>query len=334
MKYRALKIFSDPNSKTKSSAKLVELDLDSLTPQENEILIKVEFSSVNYKDALAVTGKGKILKVFPLVPGIDLAGEVYHSSNQDFKTGEKVFINGCGLGESINGGFSQYACVPTSMVMHTPSGLTNKEAMSLGTAGFTAALCLKRMETNGQTPEMGPIVITGASGGVGSSAIQIFNNCGYETIAISSKRDSYEKLNFFGATKIIHPQDLKLGTRPLEKSRWAGAVDNVGGDLLEGIMRHTKLWGNIASVGLADSAKFNTTVMPMILRGVSVLGISSANCPMPLRKEIWKLLGNSWKPKHLEQIINSEISLSEISSYSNELLDRKKQGRALVNLQI
>ncbi|MCB0389963.1 MAG: YhdH/YhfP family quinone oxidoreductase [Bdellovibrionales bacterium] len=327
MSFKALKIFSEkPND-----LKIVDLEISELT--DGDVVIKSEFSSVNYKDALAVTGQGKILRQFPLIPGIDVSGEIVESSSAKFKVGDKVIVNGSGLGENRDGGFSEYVRVPADIVISLPSGLSTREAMTIGTAGFTAALCLKRMETNGQQPHQGPIIVTGASGGVGSIAVQILSKKGYEVVAVSSKDSSVEKLKKYGAKEVVKPENLNLGHRPLEKARWAGAIDNVGGELLSGIARHIDLWGNISCVGLADSPVLNTTVMPLILRGVSFLGASSANCPHSLRDEIWQDLGADWKPSYLNDIINSELSLDDITNYSEELLSRKKSGRALVKFQ-
>ncbi|MCB0356496.1 MAG: YhdH/YhfP family quinone oxidoreductase, partial [Bdellovibrionales bacterium] len=287
---------------------------------------------VNYKDAMAVTATGKILKNFPLTPGIDVAGEIVESTSSQFKKGDKVLINGSGLGENIDGGFSEYVRAPDSIVVPLPEGLSTREAMILGTAGFTAALCVKRMEVNGQKPEMGPILVTGASGGVGSIAVQILARRGYEVVAVSGKSTAVDLLKSYGAQQVLSPSNLNLGQRPLESARWAGAIDNVGGELLAGIIRHIQLWGNVASVGLADSAQLHTTVMPFILRGVSLLGASSANCPIHLKQEIWQDLGANWKPLHLDNMINSELHLEDIREYSEQLLARQKMGRALVKL--
>ena len=328
MTFKALKVFSENQQAENSEAHIKELDVEELS--KGDVLIRSEYSGVNYKDALAVTGKGKILRSFPLIPGIDVAGEIVESQSTHLKVGDRVLVNGSGLGENRDGGFSEFVRVPAEIVVPLPSGLNTREAMTIGTAGFTAALCVKRMEINGQKPEMGPIVVTGASGGVGSIAVQILAKRGYEVLALSGKNSAVETLKKYGATEVLKPQELELGSRPLEKARWAGVIDNVGGKLLSGLARHINLWGNIACVGLAESPNLNTTVMPLILRGVSFLGASSANCPINLRNEIWKSLGKEWKPKHLEAMVNSELRLDEIYEYSDQLLARKKSGRALV----
>lgn len=326
VKFKALKVFANEQD----SSKICHLEVNDLS--YGDVVLRAEYSGVNYKDAMAVTGRGKILRHFPLIPGIDVAGIVVKSQNSLFREEDKVIMNGSGLGEIRDGGFSEYVRVPAEIVVHLPTGLSTKEAMILGTAGFTAALSLHRMETMGQTPSKGPIIITGASGGVGSCAIQILAKQGYEVIAVSGKDSQVETLKKYGAQQVIHPRDLNLGERPLEKARWAGAIDTLGGDLLAGILRHIDLWGNVACVGLAESAQLNTTVMPFILRGINLLGASSANCPMPLRKEIWNLLAGPWKPTYLEEMVNEELKLEDIPQYSEQLLARKKHGRALVIL--
>ena len=266
---------------------------------EGEVEIEVEYSSINYKDALAVTGKGKILKKFPLVPGIDLSGKVVNPGSSNFKKGQEVLVNGCGLGETHNGGFCERARVSKDWIIPLPSGLSTKEAMILGTAGFTAALALYRMKQLDQTPDKGPIAITGASGGVGSWATQLFSQQGFDVVAISSKKHLWDQLKKYGAQKALLPEEIQKSKRPLESAQYGGVVDNVGGDLLSQLIPQVHLWGNVASIGLADSHAFQTTVMPFILRGVSIVGASSGNCPMPLRTQIWNYLGAQWKPQFL-----------------------------------
>lgn len=330
MKFKSLRVFAN-NPKLKiPKAEICELELEDLSA--GEVLIRAEYSCVNYKDALAVTGRGKILRKFPLNPGIDVSGTVVESNDPIIKKGCQILINGSGLGETRDGGFSEFVRVPANIVTQLPIGLSTREAMILGTAGFTSALSLKRMEINGQKPEMGPILVTGASGGVGSCAIQILAQRGYKVLAVSGKEEISAKLKKYGALQVIKPENLPLGERPLEKALWAGVIDSVGGELLSKIIPHIHLWGNVACVGLADSPILNTTVMPMILRGVSILGSSSANCPIPLKEEIWKLLAKDWKPKYLSELVNSELSLEEVISYSERLLDRKTIGRALIRL--
>jgi acrylyl-CoA reductase (NADPH) len=309
--------------------KLEQMTLDQLS--EGDVVVRVHYSGVNYKDALAATGKGAILKRFPLNGGIDFAGTVESSENPKFSVGENVLVNGCGLGEQHDGGLAEFARVPSEWVIPVPIGLNMKETMILGTAGFTAALAIHRMQVNGQTPDKGPIVVTGASGGVGTNAISMLNGLGYETIAVSGRREFDDFLTELGATKVCSVEQLELSERPLDKGIFGGAIDNVGGDLLNRIIAHTNLWGNVASIGLADTHKFTPTVFPFILRGVSLLGVSSTNCPMPLRRQIWQRLGDDLKPAKLKDIMTDEVALKNVSQVFDELLNRQRHGRTIVN---
>jgi len=312
-------------------AKLQQMTVDELSA--GEVVIEVHYSSVNYKDALAATGAGKILKSFPLNGGIDASGIVLESQDPRFKPGQEVLVNGCGIGESYDGGYSEVLRVAADSVVPLPPGLSLRDAMILGTAGFTAALALHRMERNGQTPGLGPILITGASGGVGSFATQLFSQAGYEVHAVSGKHESINYLKTLGAKDVIAPNELNLGTRPLEKVRYGGAVDNVGGELLSQVLAHVQLWGNVASIGMAQSAELHTTVMPFILRGVSLLGTSSNNCTRIVRHEVWKKLGSAWRPKHLDQVVARTIQLKDLMDAFNDLLHRRVQGRIVVEIR-
>lgn len=304
------------------------INIDELSP--GEVLVKTAYSSVNYKDALAGTGRGKILRQFPLVGGIDIAGEVVESEASEFEAGASVLMTGGGLSETRDGGYSQYQRLPAESVIPLPVGLTLREAMGIGTAGFTAALCLYRMQAVGQIPQMGPIIVTGATGGVGMLAIDLLTHAGYEAHAISGKVDKFGFLQQLGAHECVSRHDLELGQRPLEAGRWAGAIDNVGGEMLSGLTRCIKPWGSIASCGLAGGIDLQTTVMPFIIRGVSLLGISSAGCPMPIRHELWRRLADDWKPPHLGQIITREIAFEEIPSVFEMMLDGQSFGRTVV----
>lgn len=326
MQFRALRVYKNASG---VSARLETLSLEDLMP--GEVVIQSHYSSLNYKDALAVTGQGKILKKFPLVAGIDVAGKVIQSSDSRFRAGDAVLVTGCGLGESHDGGYSEIVRVPVDWVVPLPHQLSLAESMILGTAGFTAGLCLHRMELNGQSPDKGPVLVTGASGGVGSLATCILSQVGYEVIAVSGKKEAQDYLRELGAKEVITPEELNLGGRPLESARWAGAIDNVGGELLSKLVAHIQLWGNVACVGLADSASLNMTVMPMILRGVSLLGISSANCPMTLRKKIWERLASDLKPSQWQLILNQKLELSEIEPVAQNMLNRKTLGRYLID---
>lgn len=312
-------------------AKLQQLSVDELSP--GEVTIEVHYSGINYKDALAGSGKGRILKSFPLNGGIDASGIVIDSKDSRFQRGQEVLVNGCGIGESFDGGYSEVLRVPGDSVVPLPQGLSLKEAMILGTAGFTAALALHRMEQNGQKPELGPILVTGASGGVGSFAVQLFSQSGYEVHAVSGKHEAIRYLKNLGASQVIPPEELNLGSRPLEKVRYGGAVDNVGGELLSRVLACVQLWGNVASIGLAQSADLQTTVMPFILRGVSLLGASSNNCARDVRHQIWRDLGSKWRPKHIESIVSRTVGLKDLTEAFEDLLHRRVHGRILVEIR-
>ena len=325
MNFLACRIYRENKDVT---YRVEQMPLESLS--EGEVLVKVHYSGINYKDALAATGRGAILKKFPLNGGIDFSGVVESSSDSRFDRGQEVLVNGCGLGENHDGGLAEYARVPADWVIPIPEGLSMKESMILGTAGFTAGLAIHRMLENHQLIEKGPIVVTGASGGVGSNAISMLSGLGFQTIAVSGRREFDSYLKSLGANEVCSAEQLGLSNRPLDRAIFGGAIDNVGGQLLGQIIAHTDLWGNIASIGLADTHEYSANVFPYILRGVSLLGISSTNCPMPLRREIWKRLGQDLKPKHLENILSQEIRLSDVSSVFDNLLNRKLHGRTIV----
>ena len=306
------------------------ISLDVLTP--GNVTVRVDWSSINYKDALAATGKGKILRQYPLCGGVDLAGTVVASTATEFQPGDEVIVTGCGLSETRDGGYSEFLRVDSKDAIPLPAGLTTREAMILGTAGFTAALCLYRMEANGQTPEGGPIVVTGASGGVGSIAINLLTHAGYEVHAISGKLAEFDWLERLGARQCISRHDLHWGQNALEKAIWAGCIDNVGGDMLAGITRVTKLWGNIACCGMTGSPGLHTTVFPLILRGVSLLGISSNNCPLPLRRTLWDRLASQWKPPLLDELATEEVPLAGMEAVFTGLLEGKRRGRTVVKV--
>jgi len=307
-----------------------QLGLNDLSP--GEIVVQVAYSSVNFKDALAGTGKGKILRESPLVGGIDVAGHVVESSDAKFKEGDAVLVTGCGLSETRDGGYAQYARLESKWAIPLPSGLTLREAMVLGTAGFTAALSLYRMLQNGQVPSMGPIVVTGATGGVGSLAIDILTRAGFEAHAISGKLEHFDDLIALGAKQCISRKDLYWGQRPLETSRWAGAIDNVGGEMLAGLTRVIHPYGNIASCGLVADASLATTVMPFILRGISLLGIASTGTARDIRDAIWQHLASDWKPAHLDRIATREVGLDGLPAVFDTMLAGGSFGRTVVRL--
>lgn len=311
------------------AARMVEISVDELTA--GEVVVRAEWSGVNFKDALGVTGRAPIYKRFPINAGIDVAGRVESSADPRYKAGDAVLVNGMGLGETHDGGFAQRVRVPADWIVPMPAGLDAREAMVLGTAGFTAALALHRMEVNGQAPEQGPIAVTGATGGVGSVAIALLKHRGYRVVAVSGRPEHEAYLRALGADEVSTSEALALGTRPLESTRFGGVVDNVGGTLLAGLIRHVGLWGNVALIGNAASPAFDATVFPEILRGVSLLGASSGNCPMPLRASIWQRLGGDLKPPSLGQIVSRTVPLADVIPACATLMNRTALGRVLVD---
>lgn len=308
---------------------LEQIALDQLSP--GEVVIRANWSSVNYKDALAGTGKGKILRRFPLVGGIDVAGEVVASTDPAFREGDKVLTTGCGLSETRDGGYSQYVRLESKWVIPLPAGLSLREAMILGTAGFTAALALFRMKENRQSPEHGPLAVTGATGGVGSLAVDIFSRAGFEVHAISGKAEAADYLTTIGASQVLG-RDALGTTRPMESARFGGGLDNVGGPMLTSLLAQTTPYGNVASAGLAATAELDMTVMPFIIRGVSLLGVASAGTARDVREAVWQLLGNDWKPRHLDTICTREVGLDELPGVFDTMLSGKSFGRTVVRV--
>jgi len=310
---------------------LVEtIGLDDL--DEGDVTIRVAYSGINYKDALAGTGKGKIMRSYPMVGGIDVAGTVVSSESERFVPGDEVLVTGAGLSETRDGGYAEYLRLDSNWVVPLPDGLSALDAMTIGTAGFTAALSLYRMETSGQRPGQGPIVVTGATGGVGSIAIDILSHAGYEVHAISGKEEHFGWLASLGAEECISRNDLEWGQRPLESARWAGCIDSVGGETLSGICAAIKPWGNIAACGLAGGIGLKTTVMPFIIRGVSLIGIDSPQCPYPIREQIWPKLAQEWKPRKLEMIRNRIVGLDDLNDIFGGMLEGNSLGRIVVEL--
>lgn len=311
-------------------ARFEELTLDDLSP--GEVVVKVQYSSVNYKDALAATGKGKILHRFPLVGGIDLAGSVVSSSDRRYRKGDKVLVTGCGLSEDYDGGYTEYARVRGEWVIPLPKGFTTQSAMALGTAGFTAALAIHRMEHNGTNPEGGPVIVTGATGGVGSFAVNMLAKRGYEVVAVTGKADAQDYLKQLGASAILLRSEINYGSRPMESIQWQGAIDNVGGDMLTWLTRTVGWWGNIASIGLAGSHELHTTVMPFILRGVNLLGINSMATPRKLRLKIWDRIATDLKPSKLKLIANETILFDDLPRIFPRVLEGRQRGRVVVKI--
>lgn len=298
---------------------------------EGDVLVKVHYSSVNYKDGLATHPKGNIVKKYPHIPGIDLAGVVAESDHPDWKEGDRVIVTSYELGVSHYGGFSEYARVKSDWIVPLPDGLSFKEAMVYGTAGFTAALSVYQLEQAGVTPEKGPVLVTGATGGVGSMAVAILAKKGYEVAASTGKESEYDYLKQLGAKHTIGREEVTPeGFKPIGKQKWAGAVDPVGGETLAAVLSNTMYGGAVAVSGLTAGAKVPTTVFPFILRGVNLLGIDSVYCPMEKRMEIWKKAADEYKPsEHLEAIQN-EVTLDELPDVLSSILNGKVRGRTIV----
>jgi acrylyl-CoA reductase (NADPH) len=313
----------------------IEARFDRVTIDEigtGNVIIKSAFSSINFKDALAATGAGRIMKRFPLVAGIDAAGYVHKSEDDRFKPGDPVIVVGCGLGEEHDGGYSEYVRVKGDWIVPLPVGLSLREAMAIGTAGFTAAMAIQRMEDNGQTPEKGPIFVTGATGGVGGIAITMLSGLGYKVAALTIVPGSDAYLKGLGATDIIDGNDLEMGQRPLEKGLWAGAIDAVGGKTLSWITRAMMPLGNIASIGMAGGIELETTVMPFILRGINLLGINSTYCPVALREKVWSRLAADLKPRALDVIAKRTVAFDEISGLFDDFVEGRTTGRTIIRI--
>ena len=326
-KFRAYRINEKDGNIT---AGFEELSIDELT--DGDVVIKVSHSTINYKDALAATGTARILRRYPLNGGIDLAGTVVSSADADFQPGTAVLVNGCGLSETVDGGYSEYARVDSSSLVPIPEGMTAAEVMQIGTAGYTAALAIHRMEQNGQKPENGPVVVTGATGGVGSVAIDMLDGRGYEVVAMTGKAGKEEYLKSIGARSILLRDDIDLGKRPMEKTQWAGAVDNLGGDYLTWLTRTMDYGGNIASIGLAASPALKTTVLPFILRAVCLLGINSVDTPRDLRLAVWSRIGGDLKPRHLDTISDRSIVFEDLPNHFQAYIDGTVTGRTVVRI--
>ena len=325
--FRAFRIHSDDAGYRSG---IETISLDDLNP--GEVVVKAAYSSVNYKDALAGTGKGKILRRFPLVGGIDIAGHVVASADPAFKEGDAVLVTGSGLSETRDGGYAEYARLDATWVVALPAGLSLREAMILGTAGFTAALGLLRMTENRQAPELGPLAVTGATGGVGSLAVAIYSKAGYAVHAISGKPEHADYLKSLGASEVLGREALAT-TAPMASARFGGGLDNVGGTMLAALLAQTAPYGNVASCGLAASPELHATVMPFIIRGVSLLGVASAGTARDIRHEVWKRLASDWKPADLHAICTREATLDELPAVFETMLAGGSLGRTVVRIQ-
>lgn len=300
---------------------------------EGDVLIKVAYSSVNYKDGLASIPNGKIVRSYPFIPGIDLAGTVVASDDSRFKEGDAVIATSYEIGVSHYGGYSEYTRIPGDWIVPLPEGLTLKEAMVFGTAGFTAALSVHRLEENSLTPEKGKVLVTGATGGVGSVAVAMLAKRGYHVVASTGKQSEHEYLRKIGAAEIISREDL-VGEKikPLDKQLWAAAVDPVGGKTLSAILPKLEYNGSVAVSGLTGGTDVPTTVFPFILRGINLLGIDSVYCPMKTRKLLWQRMATDLKPEGLLDTIKSEVSLEELLAVLTRILKGENRGRTIVKI--
>ncbi|MGG0662961.1 acryloyl-CoA reductase [Viridibacillus arvi] len=313
------------------TVKVNELTLKDLP--DGDVLIKVSYSSINYKDSLATIPNGNIVNTYPFVPGIDLAGIVVSSNDPRFQEGDEVIATSYEIGVSHFGGYSEYARIPANWIVPLPKGLTLKEAMVIGTAGFTAALSVLRLEENSVSPEKGKILVTGATGGVGSFAISILSTLGYQVEASTGKESEQEFLRSLGATSIVSREEVFDGKiRALGKQKWAAAVDPVGGEPLASLLSQIQYGGSVAVSGLTAGTKLPTTVFPFILRGINLLGIDSVYCPMETRLKVWDRLASDFKPEKLEKFIQQEVTLQQLPEVLPTLLNGQAKGRTLVKL--
>jgi acrylyl-CoA reductase (NADPH) len=310
--------------------RLERLTLDDLSA--GEVVIRVTHSGINYKDALAATGAGKILRRYPLVGGIDLAGVVESSTDPSYRQGAAVLVTGCSLSETRDGGYAEFARVPADAVVPMPPGLGAAEAMGVGTAGFAAALAIGRLEHNGLHPGQGPVAVTGATGGVGALAIDMLAARGYAVTAITGKAENEPWLRALGATEVLLRTQLAFSKQPLGSARWAAAIDNAGGELLNWLLTTTLPFGSVASIGLVGSAELHTTVMPFILRNVSLLGVNSSSVPRELYLRTWARIASDLRPRHLAQIVTRTVSLQKLPELFGDYLSGGVHGRTVVQI--
>jgi acrylyl-CoA reductase (NADPH) len=326
-KFKAYRTFEE-NGKVVS--RFVDLALDELDP--GDVVVRTKYSTINYKDALSYNGTGRIMRKFPTVAGIDMSGTVESSTDPRWKKGDKVIVHAYEMGVAHDGGYSEYVRVPGDWVVRRPESMTAFDAMTLGTAGFTAGQAIHMMEHNGLKPANGPVAVTGATGGVGSVAIEVLAKLGYHVVAITGKAEETGYLRGIGAKEVVQRQSIDLSKiRPLDKATWAGAIDNLGGDLLAWLLSTAKDDGTIAAVGLAADFKLNTTVMPFILRGVSLLGVNSANVPMALRQRIWNKLAVEWRPDRVHDQVRT-IDFDDLPTHFDAYLKGMIRGRTVVRI--
>jgi len=326
-KFKAYRTFEEDKVVT---SRFVELSLDDLDP--GDVVVRTKYSTINYKDALSHNGTGRIMRKYPTVAGIDMAGTVESSKDPRWKPGDKVIVHGYDMGVAHDGGYSEHVRVPGDWIVRRPESMTAFDAMTMGTAGYTAALAIMLMEHNGLKPANGPVAVTGATGGVGSVAVEILAKGGYHVVAITGKPEEKAYLTGLGAKEVIDRRTIDLAKiRPLDKATWAGAVDNLGGDLLAWLLSTMKVGGMVGAVGLAADMKLNTTVAPFILRGVGLLGADSANTPMPLRQKVWNKLAVEWRPDVVHDQVRT-IDFDELPTHFDAYLKGMVRGRTVVRI--
>lgn len=313
----------------KTVAGIRQLTLSDL-PDE-DVLVKVDYSSLNYKDGMAVTGTGKIVLNWPMVPGIDMAGTVVESASGSYKAGDKVVLTGWSVGEKYWGGYSQMQRVKSDWLVPLPDGISAQQAMAIGTAGLTAMLCVMAIEDGNITKDSGKVIVTGAAGGVGSVAVALLAKAGYEVTAVSGRESTHDYLRALGASEILSREEMSEKSRPLERSRWVGAVDTVGGEMLARILAEMDYNGVVAACGLAGSFKLPTTVMPFILRNVRLQGVDSVMCPFERRTQAWQRLANEL-PKDMLDNIGQLVSLEQVEEKAQAIMQGQIQGRVVVDL--
>ncbi len=327
-RFKAMKVFESDDGKF--NREIVTKEIDEL-PQ-NDVLIKVCYSSLNYKDALSATGHKGITRNFPHTPGIDAAGTVVDSKNNSFRVGDEVIVIGFDLGMNTSGGFAQYIRVPSSWIVKLPENLSLKESMIYGTAGFTAALSIYKLELNGVRPGTGEILVTGATGGVGSMAVAMLSHIGYEVVAVTGKHSEKDFLRKIGAKTIISREEADdTKEKPLLKERWAGVIDTVGGRILSTAIKSTKYGASVTCCGMITSTELKSTIFPFILRGVNLLGIASSDSTLEEKREIWSKISSEWKLNNLDYI-HRECALESVIDEIPVILDGKLRGRIVINL--
>lgn len=328
--FRALVVREEPEGDDRFRREVQERAVDDLP--DGDLLVRVHWSSLNYKDALSATGNRGVTRRYPHTPGIDAAGVVVESGVEDFQPGDEVLVTSHDLGMNTPGGWGEMVRVPAGWTLPRPQNLSLRESMIYGTAGFTAGLALTRLEENGLAPGRGEVLVTGATGGLGSLAVGILARAGYSVVAATGKPDEEELLRRLGAAQVVHRDEVRdEGSRPLLSARWAAAVDTVGGSYLAGVLKAVQYGGAVASCGLVASPDLSTTVYPFILRAVSLLGIDSQNCPMDVRRQVWHKLAGPWRPVALETLAH-ERRLDELEPEIGRILRGEQRGRVVVRL--